>query len=364
MVRCTGVMLVGAFIMAAPISAFVALPIFSGPELQQRSGTVVGGRSVAALAWRSSSRDADASSSASACAAAFGSALTLASLVLKRRLGCAKTARGRVTRNAGHAWERKWHSIEETREPTTLPMWQRDFRYGYGVLIKTMMESRKAGKKVFWECRVLESVRDGCRLEMMISGIGAWCPIGMEGSTRLSVGDIVQFECVAAPLARVDKEPKHSPWPTEDKHGHSQPVMSHWHWLEQQKSIEKAKDLKTGDIVEGIVYKHIPKGLLINLDPNDVEGGAKGMLCMTDISRKMSSHLYVKKMFPEGTKMKCYVVHSDSKNGRITLSTKEFEDDDHMGWMLSFPERCMARGEAGAARYHDKRDAYIAWLQK
>ncbi|CAL1142866.1 unnamed protein product [Cladocopium goreaui] len=50
-------------------------------------------------------------------------------------------------------------------------------------------------------------------------------------------------------------------------------------------------------------------------------------------------------MFPVGTEMKCFVVHADKRNGRITLSTKEFEDDDHVGWMLSFPERCFAMAD-------------------
>merc|ERR1712056_172473 len=114
----------------------------------------------------------------------------------------------------------------------------------------------------------------------------------------------------------------------------------------------KAQELEAGQIVEGTVHKHVGKGLLITLEG---ENKPKGMLVMMDISRKMSSHIYVNKMFPPGTKMKCYVVHADKSNGRITLSTKEFEDDDHMGWMLSFPERCFARADEAVARYNEKR---------
>merc|ERR1712060_804565 len=102
-------------------------------------------------------------------------------------------------------------------------------------------------------------------------------------------------------------------------------------------------------------------GLIISLGGKD---RPKGMLAMMDISRKMSSHGYVDKMFPVGTKIKCYVCHADTKNGRITLSTKEFEDDDHMGWMLSFPERCFAMADKAVARYTEKREAYIAMLHK
>merc|ERR1711908_177894 len=90
----------------------------------------------------------------------------------------------------------------------------------------------------------------------------------------------------------------------------------------------------------------------------------KGMLALHDISRKTAHHRYLSKMFPPGTPMKCYVAHSDYNSGRITLSTKEFEDDDHIGWMLSFPERCMQRAEIAVERYHDKRCDYIQRLQR
>jgi len=92
--------------------------------------------------------------------------------------------------------------------------------------------------------------------------------------------------------------------------------------------------------------------------------GAYGMLDMHDISRLKSSHKYVTKMFPKGTTLKCYVIHSDDRSGRITLGTKEFEDDDRMGWMLNFPERVLDNAENGAAAYEDKRAAYIKWLQR
>merc|ERR1712151_1308728 len=178
---------------------------------------------------------------------------------------------------------------------------------------------------------------------------------------RLEVGSVVKMECTHCPQKRVNSEKPNSPWPQEKrKHDHV-PQFSHWLWLEQQASIAKAKTLKAGQIVEGTVYKHIGKGLIISLGGED---RPKGMLAMMDISRKMSSHIYVDKMFPEGTRMKCYVVHADTRNGRITLSTKEFEDDDHMGWMLSFPERCFAMADTAVANYHKKRDAYIRYVQK
>ena len=39
-------------------------------------------------------------------------------------------------------------------------------------------------------------------------------------------------------------------------------------------------------------------------------------------------------------------VHADKENGRITLSTKEFEDDDHVGETL-FGDRCSGASPNG-----------------
>merc|ERR1712187_146371 len=111
-----------------------------------------------------------------------------------------------------------------------------------------------------------------------------------------------------------------------------------------------------GTIVDGVVAKHISRGLLISLDGDD---GPKGMLAMMDISRRMTARKYTNKIFPVGTPIRCYVIHADTENGRITLGTKEFEDDDHIGWMLSFPERLMANAEVYVEKYHEKRAAYI-----
>jgi len=242
-------------------------------------------------------------------------------------------------------------------------VWQRDFRFGYQVLKRTMVEQRKKGNKVFWDCRVIKQKDRGCEIEMLNSGLLGWCPISQEGGkgARLAVGDVVKMECTACPQKRVNSEKKFSPWPKErPRRFAAVPLFSHWNWIEQQNSIEMAKTLKAGEIVDGVVYKHINKGLLVTLDG---ENQSKGMLDMMDISRKTSAHSWVEKMFPPGTKIRCYVVHADAENGRITLSTKEFEDDDHVGWMLSFPERCFKRAEEAVDRYHQKRERYIEMLQ-
>jgi len=297
----------------------------------------------------------ESASSASSRFAA-GSVLGLAAVLL----GLGRRS-SRMTRWASHNWERKWWSVEETADPTTLPLWQRDWRYGFQLLKRTMHESRKKGKKVFWECRVLESKDKGCSVEMLKSGMIGWCPLSQEGPARIKVGDVVMMECIACPKNRVNTERKHSPWPHTPVAYKVEPVFSHYHWLEREASIAKAKELVTGDVIDCVVFKHVAKGLLMSIGGED---GPRGMLAMMDISRKMSSHNYVEKMFPPGTKMKCYIVHADPNNGRITLSTKEFEDDDHVGWMLSFPERCMMNADVGVERFKGKRADFIRLLQK
>eukprot|EP00929_Paragymnodinium_shiwhaense_P106425 TRINITY_DN717_c0_g1_i2.p1 TRINITY_DN717_c0_g1~~TRINITY_DN717_c0_g1_i2.p1 ORF type:complete len:368 (+),score=102.54 TRINITY_DN717_c0_g1_i2:91-1194(+) len=304
---------------------------------------------------------ADAGIGSSATGLIAASAFLVAAAVGAARRSSSIARRVGITWS-GHSWERKWWSIEETRDPTTLPLWQRDLAYGYRVLRSSMITAVRRGEKVFWDCRVLSSDGSSYKVEMLNSGLLGRLPKTLAGKgTNLQVGEVYKMECIQCPTKKHHKEWKYSPWPREAP---QQVVFSHISYLENQRNIAKAKEMIAGDIVEGYVCKKLAKGLLINLEGQG-QDGAKGMLDMHDISRKMSSHIYVNKMFPVGTKMKMYVVHSDHNNGRITLSTKEFEDDDHMGWMLSFPERMMFKNaEKGVAKYHQKRDAYIKWLQR
>lgn len=273
----------------------------------------------------------------------------------------ALAARSRVALRARGTWDRKWWHIEEDRDPTTLPLWQRDYRYAYQVLKRSMVEARKKGRKVFWDCRVLNSSENGCEVEMLKSGLIGFCSVSQEGATRLEVGEIYKFECTACPLPRVNKEHKSKPWPNEPRAHRANPYFSHALWVQQQSDIAKAQKLKSGMIITGKVHRLIKKGLLIELEGKD---SPKGMLALGDISRQNAQPEYARKMFPPGTDIKCYVIHSDRLNGRITLSTKEFEDDDHVGWMVNFPERMFKRADEGVRRYKEKRDAYIAHLQR
>merc|ERR1712187_874078 len=115
-------------------------------------------------------------------------------------------------------------------------------------------------------------------------------------------------------------------------------------YLQSQAKIAKAATIKKGTIIEGVVRQQVGKGLLMELG-GEAEGKPVGMLALEDISRLKVSAPYALKTFPPGTKIKCYVIHSDESNGRITLGTKEFEDDDHVGWMLYFPAWCFRHAE-------------------
>merc|ERR1712241_32414 len=120
--------------------------------------------------------------------------------------------------------------------------------------------------KVFWDCRCIESKDWGCKIEMLNSGLIGWCPISQEGANgaRLAVGDVVKMECTACPQKRVNSEKRNSPWPKErPRRFDAVPLFSHWNWIEQKNAIEKAKTLTAGQIVDGVVYKHIAKGLVV-----------------------------------------------------------------------------------------------------
>lgn len=315
----------------------------------------------------SESSPSSSGESSAATYAAFAVAAG-AALALVQRLDRRASLTARRYKRISKAW---W-SVEETEDPTSLPIWQRDFRYGYQVLKREMVKSRKKGEKKFWEVRVLESHAAGCEVEMLISGLPGFITRGEEGKSydgkyppRLKVGEIYTVECIACPQQRVtDGEAKKSPWPKVELAAPTKkvyPYFSHKMWQEQQHSIEKAKELKAGTVIKATVFNHCPKGLVMTLEG---ETQPKGMLAMQDISRKKSSHRFVNMMFPLGTEMKVYVVHADTNNGRITLSTKEFEDDERVGWMLSFPEQCFQKAEQAVEKYHAKRDKYIRYLQR
>jgi hypothetical protein len=304
-------------------------------------------------------------------------------------LGCAAVAllhrgvqRSRVTCNfkgiqkTRSIYERKWWSIEETRDPTTLPIWQRDFGFGYRVLVNTMKDYRKMGTKKFWEVRVIESKENGCLVEMLNSGLIGFCPKGRESwdGARLNVGDEVMMECNACPDKRLsigeDKkmrfgrdappggsDPNRSTIFPEmrnetrimEETGKVMPFFTHLTWIQSEANIAKAKELESGMVIDAEVWRYEPRGMLMRLDTSGKPGiydgapGPNGFMQWKDLSRGVVTKGYCMKMFPIGTRLKVYVLAADVRNGRIDLSCKEFEDDDHVGWMCSFPDRIMAK---------------------
>lgn len=318
-------------------------------------------------------------------------------------LGCAAVAllhrgvqRSRVTCNfkgiqkLRSVYDRKWWHIEETRDPTTLPLWQRDFGFGYKVLINTMKDYRKLGTKKFWEVRVIESKENGCMIEMLNSGLIGFCPSGRESWTgdRLNVGDEVMMECSACPDRRLamgeskklrfnrDAPPggsRHLERYPEMKHetrifeetGRVMPFFTHLTWIQAQENIAKAKELESGTVIDAEVWRFEKRGMLLRLDCSGKPGiwdgapGPNGFMQYKDLSRGVVTQKYCKRMFVIGTRLKVYVTAADVRNGRIDLSCKEFEDDDHVNWMCHFPDRVMANYEKGLAYYNWKKDRYI-----
>jgi len=242
-------------------------------------------------------------------------------------------------------------------------MWQRDLGYGWRFLRFTLYEAKKKGLHVYWDVRTTKQTESGTVVEMLNSGLEGFIPRAHEGEERLEIGKDFKALCIQCPTDRIRNEPKRSPWPEarSKRVNKPQPLFSHWMWQQSQAKIEKAKTMEKGSIVEGTVRQHVRKGMLVELEG---EGKPVGLLGARDVSRLKCTPVYAMKMFPPGTKIKCYVCHADRNNGRITLSTKEFEDDDHVGWMIRFPQWCFKNAEEGVRRYHQKRDAYIEMLQR
>jgi hypothetical protein len=319
-------------------------------------------------------------------------------------LGCAAVAllhrgirRSRVTCNfkgiqkVRSVYERKWWTIEETRDPTTLPIWQRDFGYGYKVLVNTMKDYRKMGVKKFWEVRVIESKENGCLVEMLNSGLVGFCPRGREGwgGERLNVGDEVLMECSACPTRRLtmgeEKRLKYDRGGLQggqdkgvvrypemrmetrivEETGRVMPFFTHLTWIQDEENKRKAKEIESGMVIDAEIWRYESRGMLLRLDTSGKPGvwdgapGPNGFMQYKDLSRGVVHKSYCKKMFPIGTRLKVYVTAADVRTGRIDLSCKEFEDDEHVGWMCSFPDRIMAMHEKGLAYYNWKKERWI-----
>jgi len=262
---------------------------------------------------------------------------------------------------------RKWWYVEDTRDPMEIPHWQIDHGYAWRHMMLSLFESRKQGKIAWWQARVLEQNDDGSEVQLLHSGLKGWMPRSQEGPTRPEIGTDLTVQCIKYPMKRIRLgEKKFSRYPSEREWGKNiVPVFSHLKWRFHQANIKKAQTLEGDTIVEGWVSRHVYRGLIVQLAPGEEGGEAPvGLIEWRDISRRQTSGRAMQNLFPPGTPIKAYCIHTDKKNGRITLSTKEFEDDDHVGWMGWHPEWCFRHAEEGLARYHRKRDNFIAALQE
>eukprot|EP00933_Yihiella_yeosuensis_P034247 TRINITY_DN27763_c0_g1_i1.p1 TRINITY_DN27763_c0_g1~~TRINITY_DN27763_c0_g1_i1.p1 ORF type:complete len:406 (+),score=48.02 TRINITY_DN27763_c0_g1_i1:114-1220(+) len=356
---------------------------FMTPKLGLRHGGMLAGslRPAAPRSVVMSSSSAQTSKGSFGSSSSFG--LASAGIAAAFALLWRRDRQSRVSRNSfaianpnkggGRMWERKNWTMVETRDPTSLPIWQRDFRYGYQVLIRSMHEARAKGKKVFWDVRVREVKELWCEIEMMNSGILGRIPRSQEGlpkGERLKQGEVYRVECTACPTKRVIKEPKRSVWPKlEETAEKALPMFSHFNYHQYCRNKAFAQELEAGTIIKGKVYKYSPRGAVIALDTEryperDLRYQPKGFISIPDMSRFTSHMVWFRRMFRLGTEMPFYLVHADKNYGRITLSLKEFEDDDHVGEMHYFPERIFEKAEEVIEKYHKKRDDYIRWLQK
>jgi small subunit ribosomal protein S1 len=82
---------------------------------------------------------------------------------------------------------------------------------------------------------------------------------------------------------------------------------------------EMIKDIKVGDVLEGVVKNITDYGVFIDL------GGIDGLLHVTDISWKRINH--ASEIVKLGDKIKVMVIEFDKENQRVSLGLKQLEED-------------------------------------
>ena len=99
-------------------------------------------------------------------------------------------------------------------------------------------------------------------------------------------------------------------------------IVSHRAILEgdrAEKRDEIIKNIKVGDVMEGIIKNITDYGVFIDL------GGVDGLLHITDISWKRVSN--PNEIFQIGQKVNVKVINFDRDSGRVSLGTKQLETD-------------------------------------
>lgn len=99
-------------------------------------------------------------------------------------------------------------------------------------------------------------------------------------------------------------------------------IVSHRAILEgdrAEKRDEIIKNIKVGDVMEGVIKNITDYGVFIDL------GGVDGLLHITDISWKRVSN--PNEIFQVGQKINVKVINFDRESGRVSLGTKQLEND-------------------------------------
>ena len=99
-------------------------------------------------------------------------------------------------------------------------------------------------------------------------------------------------------------------------------IVSHRAILEgdrAEKRDEIIKNIKIGDVMEGVIKNITDYGVFIDL------GGVDGLLHITDISWKRVSN--PNEIFQVGQKINVKVINFDRESGRVSLGTKQLETD-------------------------------------
>eukprot|EP00934_Nitzschia_sp_Nitz4_P008236 Nitzschia sp. Nitz4//scaffold34_size148208//88474//90222//NITZ4_002987-RA/size148208-augustus-gene-0.60-mRNA-1//1//CDS//3329548816//8226//frame0 len=103
---------------------------------------------------------------------------------------------------------------------------------------------------------------------------------------------------------------------------------------------------KWGDIVDGIVFKSLPYGVLVRFD------GAQGLVHKSNLSHEDVPD--IEKLFPTGTKIRCMIIRVLPDGQGISLSTKALEAEP--GQLLRDPKTVFANAEITVPLYIKRKE--------
>ena len=170
----------------------------------------------------------------------------------------------------------------------------------------TDLEKQVADGKVV-SGQIIDRVRGGFTVDL--NGVNAFMP-----SSQLSIAPVKDFNSI------INK-------PMEFKiikmdRARSNLIVSHRAILEgdrAEKRDEIIKNMKIGDVMEGVIKNITDYGIFIDL------GGIDGLLHITDISWKRVTN--PAELFEIGQKVKVKVINFDRESARVSLGMKQLESD-------------------------------------